>query len=232
MNRTDRLYAMREELRRAGATGRTAAWLAREFAVSVRTVKRDIAALQYGGFPVWARPGPSGGYVASSKATLPPVNITAAEAAALAAALAVCHGQPFARHGATAVTKLLAVMDQRTKAETMRLSQRIWINDTDKPGPASVLGPVEEALQRRRVLNLTYVDADGQVTHRAADPQLLGLTAGHWYLIAYCRLRGQIRWFRLDRIQRATLTAEPADDYPLGDIGDPPPSAHPVDVRA
>ena len=74
MNRTDRLYALREELRRAGAAGRSAEQLADRFEVSARTVKRDISALQQGGFPVWARPGPGGGYAVEAEATLHPLS--------------------------------------------------------------------------------------------------------------------------------------------------------------
>jgi len=228
VNRTDRLYALREELRRAGASGRSAARLAEQFEVSVRTIKRDISALQHGGFPVWARPGPSGGYVVDASATLPPVNITATEASALAAALAVCRGQPFARHGATAMTKLLAVMDKSTRAQARRLSNRIWINDTGQALDSAVLGRIEQALQEGRVLNLSYLDADQQLTFRRVDPQLLACSAGDWYLVAYCRLRGQIRRFRIDRIKQATLTSEVATEIPLDAIGQPPASARPV----
>lgn len=231
MNRTDRLYALREELRRAGPRGRTAAWLATEFEVSIRTIKRDISALQYGGFPVWARPGPSGGYVVDASATLPPVNITAAEASALAAALAVCHGQPFARHGAAALTKLLAIMDERTRAQAQRLSERIWINDSDQTVSPGVLGPIEQALQDRRVLNLTYLDGNDHLTSRRVEPQLLANRAGYWYLIAHCQLRNQIRWFRLDRVRHVTITAQNAIDVPIDDIGEPPPFAHTVAPR-
>jgi predicted DNA-binding transcriptional regulator YafY len=41
--------------------------LAKTFKVSPRTIKRDLSALQQGGFPVWARPGPGGGYVVDPK---------------------------------------------------------------------------------------------------------------------------------------------------------------------
>ncbi|MCL1897449.1 MAG: YafY family transcriptional regulator [Micrococcales bacterium] len=228
MNRTDRLYALREELRRAGPAGRTAAQLANGFEVSSRTIKRDISALQFAGFPVWARPGPSGGYVVDASATLPPVNISATEASALATALAVCQGQPFARHGSAALVKLLSVMDERTQAQTRRLSDRIWINTVPNDVPSSVLGPVEQALQQGRVLNLSYLDGNQKLTSRQADPQLLARLADHWYLVAHCRLRGQIRWFRLDRIKQATLTSQPAQEVSLALIGQPPASAQQV----
>jgi predicted DNA-binding transcriptional regulator YafY len=48
MNRTDRLYGLVEELRAV--------------AVSVRTVERDISALQQTGVPIWAESGRTGGY--------------------------------------------------------------------------------------------------------------------------------------------------------------------------
>ena len=58
MNRTDRLYALTEELRRTGPRGRTSAALADRFEVATRTVKRDVLALQEAGVPIWATAGP------------------------------------------------------------------------------------------------------------------------------------------------------------------------------
>ena len=45
MNRTDRLYALVEELRAVSPPRRSARWLAERFEVSVRTVERDLSAL-------------------------------------------------------------------------------------------------------------------------------------------------------------------------------------------
>jgi predicted DNA-binding transcriptional regulator YafY len=61
VNRTERLYAVAEELRRAGAQGTTSARLARSLEVSIRTIKRDVSALQQAGLPVRAEAGPGGG---------------------------------------------------------------------------------------------------------------------------------------------------------------------------
>jgi predicted DNA-binding transcriptional regulator YafY len=46
MNRTERLYALVEEMRAVSPRTRSAAWLARRFEVSMRTVERDLEALR------------------------------------------------------------------------------------------------------------------------------------------------------------------------------------------
>jgi predicted DNA-binding transcriptional regulator YafY len=137
----------------------------------VRTVKRDVSALQQGGFPVWARLGRVGGYVVDASATLPPVNITETEASALAAALAAHRGQPFSAHGRAALTKILAVMDTQTRARAERLAERIWINDeTPSASAMRTRAAIERALHERRVLAIRYRDNDDRVTSRRVDP--------------------------------------------------------------
>src|SRR5215217_3549030 len=64
MNRVDRLYAVVEELRAAGPRGRSARRLAEHFEVSVRTIERDILALQEAGVPISAQLGRRGGICA------------------------------------------------------------------------------------------------------------------------------------------------------------------------
>jgi predicted DNA-binding transcriptional regulator YafY len=84
MNRTDRLYALVEKLRARAPAMMRASELARYFEVSSRTIERDLLALQEVGVPIWSQPGPGGGYGLNVDATLPPLNLTAAEAVALA----------------------------------------------------------------------------------------------------------------------------------------------------
>src|SRR6201996_6066533 len=100
VNRTDRLYALVEELRAVAPRPRSARWLARRFEVSTRTIERDVSALQQSGVPVWAEAGRSGGYGLVSERTLPPVNFTPGEAMALAVALQQLTGTPFGQDGA------------------------------------------------------------------------------------------------------------------------------------
>ena len=129
MNRTDRLYALAEELRRAGRTGTTGPRLARTFEVSARTIKRDIAALQQTGAPVRAQAGPGGGYVLESSASLPPVNFTPAQAVAVAVALAaLAPGSPFAVDGTAARGKVWDALDPAARRRAEALTRRVWFD--------------------------------------------------------------------------------------------------------
>jgi len=230
VNRTDRLYAIAEELRAAGPQGRTSTWLARRFEVAARTVKRDVIALQDSGLPIWAQAGPGGGYVLDAAATLPPLNLTASEATAVALALAAVPQLPFAPDGRSALTKILAAMTAEERALAMALGARLWIRDRRRPARAAVAGVLDEAVRRGVVTVLDYVDKKGTTTRRrAVEPMALAATGGHWYLLAWCRRRRAGRWFRLDRIESAHVTTElaPARDL-LETFGAPPVDAGPM----
>jgi len=88
VNRTERLYALVEELRACAPRRRSARELASLYEVSARTIERDIGALQQAGVPIYADTGRAGGYTVDKSLTLPPLNFAAAEAVAVAVALA------------------------------------------------------------------------------------------------------------------------------------------------
>ncbi|WP_319463332.1 YafY family protein [Micromonospora sp. RTP1Z1] len=220
MNRTDRLYALVEELRAVSPRPRSARWLARRFEVSTRTVERDISALQASGVPIWAEPGRTGGYVVDRAHTLPPVNLTAGEAVAMAVALHRLGGTPFASAAGTALRKLVAVMPAADVAEAHRLAGRVHLIGD---GPATpVPAVVADAVTARRVLRLRYADRSGVVSSRDVEP--LGYLGNprHWYLLAWCRLRDELRCFRTDRIVSVTALSERVDrELRLGDLDIP-----------
>ncbi|MGH3714456.1 MAG: helix-turn-helix transcriptional regulator [Micromonosporaceae bacterium] len=208
MNRTDRLYAIVEELRAASPRARSARSLAAHFEVSVRTIERDIGALQQAGIPIWAEPGRTGGYVLDAAHTLPPLNLTPQEAIALAVGLRTLHGSPFGRAAESALAKLVAVMPTHAVDEADQLAERVVLLDTE-PDVAPAPRVIEEAITARRVLHLDYLDRSGTPTRRVVEPHGFVGNGDRWYLIAWCRLREAVRGFRLDRVQRVMATDEP-----------------------
>ncbi|MEV6274091.1 YafY family protein [Nocardia sp. NPDC051832] len=211
MNRTDRLYAIVEELRAISPRLRTARQLAERHGVSVRTVERDIAALQQAGIPIYADVGRRGGYALEKSMSLPPLNFTAAETVALALALARNKGGPFDQAGRSALGKVLAAMPERNAAAARDLAARVRLVDPPGALAAPEIPPViGHAIERSLVLRIGYLDQHGQASERTVEPtELLSGTHG-WYLIAWCRLRDGFRIFRLDRMRTLALTDLPA----------------------
>ncbi|WP_285775722.1 WYL domain-containing protein [Microtetraspora sp. NBRC 13810] len=214
MNRTDRLYALVEELRAISPRCRSARDLAARFEVSVRTIERDIAALQESGVPIYPQPGRRGGYALDKDMSLPPLNFTPAEAVAIAVALGRAGQPPFARHARSALRKVVAAMPGRDGDEARELATRVrFVEAAEDAGAAAASAQaaraIEDALLHRRVLRIGYRDAKGEVTARDIEPGVfLGGLGGLWYLVGWCRLRDDVRVFRLDRITHATATEE------------------------
>ena len=134
MNRTDRLYALVEELRAVAPRPRPARQLAERFEVSKRTIERDVLALQGSGVPIYAETGRCGGYVIDKTLTLPPLNFTAAEMVAIAVSLAREEYTPFAAATRSALRKVLATASAAQTAEAGELMDRVRLIGSARPG--------------------------------------------------------------------------------------------------
>jgi predicted DNA-binding transcriptional regulator YafY len=156
-------------------------------------------------------------------ATLPPVALTPEQAAAVAVALAAQPEGPYAADGRGALEKVLAVLepDPVRRAELLATS-------ADAGRSAAVRSVVEQAVTRRQVLVLEYRDSRGSTSSREVEPQLLARSGRHWFLVAWCREREAVRWFREDRIEGVEATGEPAPRRDLADLGVPPVDRHPA----
>jgi predicted DNA-binding transcriptional regulator YafY len=223
-NRTDRLYAIVEEMRSRAPRPMRAADLARRFEVSVRTIERDLSSLQQAGVPIWAQPGPGGGYALDPTTTLPPLNLTPDEATAIAVALAATSPMPFAAAGRAALQKLTAVMSSRQLEAATALSDRVLLAGAEAEPQTPEAKVVGEALRQSRAVEIDYQDREEQSTTRTVEPTALLRSHGGWYLVGWCRLRQDGRSFRLDRIRGARLTDEVVTPRPVEDVlGEFPP---------
>jgi predicted DNA-binding transcriptional regulator YafY len=236
VNRTDRLYALVEELRAVAPRPRSARQLAGRYEVSTRTIERDVLALQESGVPIYAVAGRCGGYVIDKALTLPPLNFTAAEMVAIAVSLARAESTPFAAAMRSALRKVLAVASAAQTAEAGQLAEAVRLIESSRPGENGAAGSgggvgpevplaIQEAITARHVLRLSYRDRRDVMTTREVEPVAFAGTRTQWYLIAWCRLREGARAFRMDRIQAAVDTGEPAPRRSYGDVDTDIPNA-------
>jgi predicted DNA-binding transcriptional regulator YafY len=218
VNRTDRLYAMVEELRAVAPRSRTAQQLADRFEVSVRTIERDLLALQESGVPIWAQRGPGGGYALDPSMTLPPVNFTEVEAAAVAIALGRVGSMPFASAGRSALQKIVHAMSTPAAAGARSLAERVAFVRSMVDDLSSLDATLEQAVLTREVVLIDYEDRSGEATRREVEPVGFLASSNSWYLVGWCRLREDGRSFRTDRIRSVELTGETAVERPFETI--------------
>lgn len=219
MQRLERLFAITESLRRAGARPISAARLADDFGVSRRTIERDLSSLRAAGVPLYAERGRSGGHVSLDEIGNVVVTFTPGEVTALLVAVtAAKRDMPYLDQAEEAVKRLLDVLapSSRLGVENLRAQIRTQLPADEHAGVSRrVKRSVEAAVQRGVVLNIGYRDGSDRQTERPVDA--LGFYQGSdgWFLIGWCHLRRAGRIFRLDRITRANLTTRPVRPHDL-----------------
>ena len=160
-------------------------------------------------------------------ATLPPVTLTPEEAAAIAVALAARPDGMYADDGRAALDKVLAALEPDPRRREALVASSLLVRE-QSARVADGRQAVERALALHRVVVLAYRDGKGAASRREVEPQLLARAADHEYLVAWCRERQAMRWFRWDRIEGAELTEERAPRRNLTEYGTPPVGAHPT----
>jgi predicted DNA-binding transcriptional regulator YafY len=205
MNRTDRLVAMVMHLQ--GRRLVRAEDMASHFEVSVRTIYRDMAALGEAGVPITGEAGV--GYSLVRGYHLPPVMLTADEAAALFVGAEMVRqftDASLSEPMNAALDKLRAVLPRDRQEHVERLARRTVVVGRANHRPADPaaqpwLLAVQRGVAQRRVLRLTYRGRERAETARDVEPLGVVCYGGTWNLVGWCRLRADVRHFRVDRIR-------------------------------
>ncbi len=198
--RAGRLVALLLELQHRG--GATATELSRHLEVSVRTIYRDVAALQMAGVPLWTEPGPHGGVrlLDGWRTELDGLTGDEAMALALAGAPGVADDLGLGAVLLAAETKVRAVLPPELRARSERVRERFHLDAPGwfhRPEDTAVLGPLAEAVWTCRRISIRYQRGEATVV-RTLEPLGIVMKAGTWYLVA--RHRHQVRTYRVGRI--------------------------------
>jgi predicted DNA-binding transcriptional regulator YafY len=203
------MFAIAEALR-ARRTGVTAAELASRFGVTLRTIYRDLEALQDAGMPIRADRGRGGGYALDKNYQLPPVNFTAREAALLVALSRMAVEQrlmPFHGAIARAADKVRAALSTSAQRELLGLVGELQVVGVPAlPVPTAVRDAIETAWFEGRALRIVYAKSAWQLSPRLVRIRNLVFDRQLTLLNCVDLESGQDRQFRLDKIQHATVT--------------------------
>jgi len=206
MNRTERLFALMDALRRHRRPV-TAASLADELAVSLRTIYRDVQVLIGLGAPIDGEAGL--GYLLRPGFFLPPLMFDEDELEALvlgARWVARQNDSALAQAASNALAKIAAASPKDLRDAMANTG--LWVATIATTGTVADIKLVREAIRRERKLRIAYVAETGAATERAIWPIAMAYYERRQTVAAWCELRGAFRHFRTDRITALTATEE------------------------
>ena len=189
----------------------TATELSKKFSVSIRTIYRDIRALEDAGIPILTEEGK--GYSLMEGYKIPPVMFTEKEANALILATQLVlrnKDTSFVKDYSAAIEKIQAVLKYNIKDKTNLLADRTRFDyNTNRERNSNHLSDVQFAITNYVLVKMKYTNEANQLSEREIEPfALLSTPEDNWLLIAWCRLRKAFRFFRLDRIEEMRFTQE------------------------
>jgi predicted DNA-binding transcriptional regulator YafY len=205
--RADRLVATLLLLQARGRV--TAAEVADELEVSVRTARRDLEALAMSGVPVYSQAGRGGGWSLVGGARTDLSGLTAAEARTLF--LVAGPSSAVTPEAKAALRKLVQALPETFRAEAEAAANAIVLDPTAwgqaPPTPPLYLEVLQEAVVTGRQVELGYANRERSESQRTVHP--LGLVAKGqvWYLIG--DTEAGLRTFRVGRVRSVELTDRP-----------------------
>jgi len=177
--------------------------------VSKRTIYRDIKALEKAGIPILTEEGI--GYTLMEGYKMPPVMFTENQANALILAeqlVLKSKDASFVKDFSDAIDKIKSILQYAAKDKANLLSNRTQYNEViQQDRNSNNLSGLQYALTNFKLVEIDYINKEKVVTTRTIEPFAI-LNSENWYLIAWCRLRKEFRFFRPDRILKMEILSE------------------------
>lgn len=198
--KTERLYAITLYLLNHGRT--SARKLADHFEVSQRTIQRDIDSLCLSGIPVLSLNGAAGGYEISPRYQLDHQLATSGDYSCIL----------------TALQGLVSATGDRKAQETLeKIAQMSPAASQDlildfsvlQEGDTGIFQTLQNAIAAKYTLRFTYTNNNNETRSHTVEPIALVYRWYAWYLLAFSRVRGDYRTYKLVRMRTPEITALP-----------------------
>lgn len=185
----------------------TAKDLADYFEVSIRTIQRDIEAINMAGIPIVSYRGQYGGYGLLENYKIDKNFLSDSEHKLLMVALEGINKAYEDKDLKNIIEKLTSIRSSNCSLG----ESKILMDFTPWGFPKSLknkIDSIKKAVDEKKVVRFNYIDLNGKKTQREVEPDLLALKLNRWYLYGFCRLREDFRLFRLTRVRDLVVTNE------------------------
>ncbi len=186
----------------------TARELAEKFEVSVRTVYRDIEAINMAGIPVISFSGNDGGFGIMENYRIDRQLLTFGDMFSILSALKGINTGLNAVELDSAIEKISGLVPKEKTGEMELRFERLAI-DLNPWGCSdrlkNTLRKIQNAINGNNLIKIKYSNAGGETMERIIEPMTLVLHGYTWYLFAFCRKRSDYRMFKLTRIKNINI---------------------------
>ncbi|MBS1509322.1 MAG: YafY family transcriptional regulator [Bacteroidetes bacterium] len=210
MNRIDRLSAILVQLQSKRVV--KAQEIADRFNISLRTVYRDVKALDEAGVPVIGEAGM--GYSIMEGYRLPPIMFTREEATAFLTAEKLVEkltDVSTKNQYTSAMLKVKAVLRHAEKDYLQNMEQHIEVVENpylpNRSSETAHLQNILQCISNKTVLQMDYfANHNHQHSSRKVEPVGIYFQGEHWYMVAFCQLRNDYRTFKCSSIKKLAIT--------------------------
>lgn len=182
--------------------------LADRFEVSLRTIYRDIDAINMAGIPVRSISGVGGGIEIMPNYKIDRKTFSTNDLSAILMGLSNISNMMQSKELSNALAKVKSFIpansakDFELKANQIYIDLSPWMGGRDAQ---NYLEMIKKALHEKNNLSFDYADRYGNKTTRSVEPYQLVMKNSHWYVHGYCLKRNDFRLFRLFRMSNLQL---------------------------
>ncbi len=198
----DRLFSIVMELLNRDKV--PASELAKRFEVSVRTIYRDLEAVDRAGIPVVSYAGKNGGFGILPNFKLERQFLSFSEMVTIISSLRGIRTAFGDSEVQDAIGKIRSLVPQNRAEEFERREEQVVIDILPwgyREKERELLEKVGDAIRQCRLVEFDYVDWNNRPTRRVLEPMTAVFKGYAWYLFGYCRKREDYRIFRVSRIR-------------------------------
>lgn len=182
--------------------------LADRFEVSLRTIYRDIDAINMAGIPVRSISGVGGGIEIMPNYKIDRKTFSTNDLSAILMGLSNISNMMQSKELSNTLAKVKSFIpansakDIELKANQIYIDLSPWMGGRDAQ---NYLEMIKKALHEKNNLSFDYADRYGNKTTRSVEPYQLVMKNSHWYVHGYCLKRNDFRLFRLFRMSNLQL---------------------------